>query len=174
MDRVRYQWILQQIRATRPTPSKKWYKEINRQLFWINTNGKRLKVILEQEKDIILNGLHSDSLSGHFGIENTLQRIKQKYYWPKMATDIEEFVKSCDICQRRHGRHKQPSLQPIPVGQPFEKVGIDLMGPLAITATRKCYIIVAIDYLTKWIEARAITAKEAEKVTQFIYEEITT
>jgi hypothetical protein len=76
MDRVRYQWILQQLRATRHTSSKKWYKEINGQLFWINTNGKQLRVIQEQEKDIILNGLHSNSLARHFGKDNTYQRIK--------------------------------------------------------------------------------------------------
>jgi transposase InsO family protein len=174
MDRVRYQWILQQIRATRPTPSKKWYRESNGQLYWINTNGKQLKVIQEQEKDIILNGLHSNSLAGHFGKDNTYQRIKQKYYWPKMYLDIEEFVKTCEICQRRHGQHKQPSIQPIPVGQPFERIGIDLIGPLEITTARKRYIIVAIDYLTKWVEAKAITAKEADKIVQFIHEEITT
>jgi transposase InsO family protein len=174
MDRVRYQWILQQLRATRPTPSKKWYKEINGQLYWTNTNRHWLKVIQEHEKDIILNGLHSNPLSGHFGTDNTYQRIKQKYYWPKMISDIEEFVKSCDICQRRHGKHKQPSMQPIPVGQPFECIGIDLIGPLTITPTRKRYIIVAIDYLTKWVEARAITAKEADKTVSFIHEEITT
>jgi transposase InsO family protein len=65
-------------------------------------------------------------------------------------------------------------MQPIPVGQPFECIGIDLIGPLTITATRKRYIIVAIDYLTKWIEARAITAKEADKIIAFIHEEIIT
>jgi hypothetical protein len=99
MDRVRYQWILQQLRVTRPTPSKKWYKEINEQLYWTNINRHWLKVIQEHEKNIILNGLHSDTLAGHFETENTYQRIKQKYYWLKMVSDIEAFVKSCDICQ---------------------------------------------------------------------------
>ena len=174
MDRVRYQWILNQLKATRPSPIAKWYKEINGKLYWTNTKRQWLRVILEQEKNIILNRLHSDTLAGHFGAENTYQRIRQKYYWPKMTTDIEEFVETCDICQRRHGKHAQVNMQPIPVGQPFERIGIDLIGPLSITTTRKRYIIVAIDYLTKWIEAKPITAKEANKIVQFIHEEITT
>jgi hypothetical protein len=174
MDRVRYQWIQQQLRATRPTPSKKWFKEIQGILFRKGTNGQWLKVIQDFEKDIILNGLHSDPLSGHFGFENTLRKIKQRYYWPQMTQDVEDFVKSCDICQRRHGKGKQTPIYPIPVGQPFEKLGIDLIGPLPITATRKRYIIVAIDYLTKWIEARPIPAKEAQQITKFLLEEIIT
>ena len=91
-----------------------------------------------------------------------------------MAKDTEAFVRSCDICQKRHGKGTQAPLQPIPVGEPFERIGIDLIGPLPLTPTRKRYIIVAIDYLTKWIEARPITAKEAEKITQFLFEEIIT
>ena len=174
MDRVRYQWILNQLKVTRPSPIAKWYKEINGKLYWTNTKRQWLRVILEQEKNIILNRLHSDTLAGHFGAENTYQRIRQKYYWPKMTTDIEEFVETCDICQRRHGKHAQVNMQPIPVGQPFERIGIDLIGPLSITTTRKRYIIVAIDYLTKWIEAKPITAKEADKIVQFIHEEIIT
>jgi hypothetical protein len=174
MDRVRYQWIQQQLRATRPTPSKKWFKEIQGILFRKGTNGQWLKVIQNFEKDIILNGLHSDPLSGHFGFENTLRKIKQRYYWPQMTQDVENFVKSCDICQWRHGKGKQTPIYPIPVGQPFEKLGIDLIGPLPITATQKQYIIVAIDYLTKWIEARPIPAKEAQQITKFLLEEIIT
>ena len=65
-------------------------------------------------------------------------------------------------------------MQPIPVGQPFKCIGIDLIGLLTITATRKWYIIVAIDYLTKWIEAKAVTAKEADKIIAFIHEVIIT
>jgi Integrase zinc binding domain len=136
MDRVRYKWILQQVKATRSSPSKQWFKEINGQLFRIN-NGQWLKVIQDFEKNIILNGLHSDPLSGHFGSENTLKRIKQKYFWPNMSQDINQFVQSCDICQRRHGKGTQIPIHPIPTGQPFEKIGIDLIGPLPITATRK-------------------------------------
>jgi hypothetical protein len=89
-----------------------------------------------------------------------------------MIKDIQEFIQSCDICQRRYGSKKRTLLQPIPVGQAFERIGIDLIGPLPLTATRKRYIIVAIDYLIKWIEARPIIAKEADKITQFLFEEI--
>ena len=173
MDRVRYKWILQQVKATRSSPSKQWFKEINGQLFRKN-NNQWLKVIQDFEKNIILNGLHSNPLSGHFGNENTLRRIKQKYFWPNMSLNITQFVQSCDICQRRHEKGIQLPIHPIPTGQPFEKIGIDLIGPLPITTTRKRYIIVAIDYLTKWIEAKPINAKEATKITQFLFEEIIT
>ena len=137
MDRVRYNWIKQQLKVTRPTHSKKWFKEINSQLYWKGTNGQWLKVIQDFERNIILNGLHSDTLAGHFGQENTYRRIKQRYYWPHMTKNIEQFVQLCDICQRRHENERRTPLQPIPVGEAFERIGIDLIGPLPITATRK-------------------------------------
>ena len=54
-----------------------------------------------------------------------------------MSQDIHQFMQSYDICQRRHGKGIQVPIHPIPIGQPFEKIGIDLIGPLLIIATRK-------------------------------------
>ena len=58
------------------------------------------------------------------------------------------------------------------IGQPFHKIGIDIKGPLPITKEGNRYIIVAMDYLTKWPEAKAIKNMKAETVVEFIYKEI--
>jgi len=63
-------------------------------------------------------------------------------------------------------------LQPIPVGEPFSKIGIDIVGPLPLTENGNKYIIVATDYMTKWPEARAIPQATAQQVARFIYEDI--
>ncbi|HVH96631.1 MAG TPA: DDE-type integrase/transposase/recombinase, partial [Bacillus sp. (in: firmicutes)] len=63
-------------------------------------------------------------------------------------------------------------LHPIPVYSPFYQIGIDFVGPLPQTKTGNKYIIVAVDYLTKWPEARAVPRATAEETTKFIYEEI--
>ena len=67
MDKVRYNWIKQQLKMIRLTYSKKWFKKINSQLYWKGNNRQWLKVIQDFKKNIILNGLHSDSLVGYFG-----------------------------------------------------------------------------------------------------------
>ncbi|CAJ0846997.1 1853_t:CDS:2, partial [Entrophospora sp. SA101] len=61
---------------------------------------------------------------------------------------------------------------PTTLGKVFDRVGIDIVGPLPITSSENRYIIVATEYLTKWPEARAIKDIQANTVAQFIYEDI--
>ena len=56
--------------------------------------------------------------------------------------------------------------------QPFGKVGIDIVGPLPKTAENNQYIVIAMDYLTKWPEARAILDATAKLVVKFLYKDI--
>jgi len=116
--------------------------------------------------------MHEDPLSGHFGYNGTYQRIAIKYWWNGMGTDIKDFVKSCPICQFTGSRKFKETLHPIKVGQSFDHIVIDLIGPNQITQQNNRYIITAIDYLTKWPEAKAIPTKEATEVAKFIFEEI--
>ncbi|MCO5600819.1 hypothetical protein L7F22_054935 [Adiantum nelumboides] len=92
--------------------------------------------------------------------------------------DAEEFVKICDDCQRTktpRGRDDMP-LRPMMGARAFAKWGIDFVGPIAPSAykTHAQYIIVANDYLTKWIEAKATAKNDAKTIAQFLYENIFT
>jgi hypothetical protein len=130
------------------------------------------RVITTKEVEAILYGAHADITAGHFAKDATYQRIIEKYFWPKMAKDIEQYVKTCDICQHRGGRKAHEQLHPIKVGQPFDRVGIDVVGPLPITTKGNRYIVVASDYLTKWPEARATQDQTAPTIANFVYEDI--
>ena len=110
--------------------------------------------------------------AGHFGIENTFYKISQKYYWPGMYKIIEDYIKACDICQCKGRLRKNNQLNLIPVAGPFEKIRIDLVGPLPITTNGNRYIIIAIDYLMKWTEARAIPDSSAQAIVLFLHEDI--
>src|SRR6185295_12486110 len=89
-----------------------------------------------------------------------------------MYRDIKEYVKTCEECQKRlKGRRTEP-LHPIQIGRAFERIGIDLVGPLPITKQNNRYIIVATDYLTRWPEAHAVPNAGANTLAQFIFEEI--
>ena len=118
--------------------------------------------------ELVLRALHEDPFAGHFGIQGTYQKIADRYYWPDMQKQIRDFVQSCDICQRREPIVKRPEpMYPLKVGGPFERVGIDMMGPLPETARRNKYIIVATDYLTKWPEAQATSDQTAVTAASF-------
>ena len=89
-----------------------------------------------------------------------------------MYGNTKEYVKFCDNCQRRGQKGGKSYLNPIEVGEPFERIGIDFVGPLEKTRRRNRYILVVTDYLTKWPEAKAMKDATATNVVKFIYEVI--
>ena len=130
-----------------------------------------LQVIKTTEKDFILFGLHN--LSGHFGKDNTIQKARKRFWWYTMDKDIREYVSYCDICQRRGKPQQREPLHPnTNFFEPFDQIGIDLVGPLPITPRGNRYIVVATDYLTKWPEVKAIPEASANAVAKFLFENI--
>ncbi|GBC00600.1 hypothetical protein RclHR1_03900017 [Rhizophagus clarus] len=105
-------------------------------------------------------------------IDAVFEKVKERYYWPQMFEDIRNYINTCDTCQRRGSQQRVEPLIPIKVKSPFYRIGIDIKGPLPRTEQGNRYIIVAMDYFTKWPEAKAIENIRAETVAKFIYEEI--
>ena len=129
-------------------------------------------MILPDQTELILFNLHKDQSGAHLGIDTTFEKIKERYYWPQMYETVRQYIKNCDNCQRRGKAFRKEELIPLSIGQPFSRIGIDIKGPLPITKNNNRYIIVAMDYFTKWPEARAISNIRADTVAEFIYKEI--
>lgn len=131
-----------------------------------------LRVIKWTEVEPILYMMHKHPTAGHLGTDTMYYKIAERYYWDQMYRDIQEYVRTCTECQvRKKGTRKEP-LHPIQIGRAFERIGIDLVGPLPITQQNNRYIIVATEYLTRWPEARAVPDATAETLAKFIFEEI--
>ena len=137
-----------------------------------NDNDKFIKVIQRHELEPVLYMMHNDPTAGHFATDIMFHKIKSRYYWPQMYENIRSYVQSCDNCQRRGKYKRNEPLHPIPVHEPFYQIGIDIVGPLPRTEKGNRYIVVAVDYLTKWSEAKALGEATAENVATFIYESI--
>ncbi|MCO5610490.1 hypothetical protein L7F22_064729 [Adiantum nelumboides] len=133
----------------------------------------------EEENGPILEQAHSGQVGGHFFADKTTKAILVAgIWWPTLFMDAEEFVKRCDDCQSTktpRGRDDMP-LRPMMGARAFAKWGIDFVGPIAPLAyrTHPQYINVVIDYLTKWVEARATTKNDTKMTSQFLYENIFT
>jgi Integrase zinc binding domain/Integrase core domain len=147
---------------------------LNDQLYKKNKDNpnRPIKVVKEDEVEDLLYHLHSDPLAEHFSLDETYRRIKIRYYWPQMFNDVRTYVQSCDECQRKGKNKRIEPLHPIKVGQPFDRLGMDIVGPLPRTQRGNMYLVVATEYLTKWPEARAIPDAKASSVISFFYEDI--
>ena len=89
-----------------------------------------------------------------------------------MYEDIRRYVQTCDACQQRENPRANNVLHPIEPKAPFQRIGIDIIGPLTITKKENRYIVTAMDYFTKWPIAKAIKEVTAKTVSKFIYEKI--
>lgn len=134
---------------------------------------KQLVVPTCLRNDIFLS-YHDSLLGGHQGIDRTYNSIRQKYYWPKMFADTENYVKSCTTCQRikvsHHGKHAP--LQPLPVGDVFSRLHIDILGPLPTSPKGYKYILLVVDSFSKWCEAFPLKSQDAAEIANIFYNEI--
>src|SRR6266513_5689287 len=141
-------------------------------LYKKGNNEKSLRVLKEDEIDTVIFMMHNHPTGGHFGKDATHNKISTRFWWKGMYKDIEDYIKRCDSCQRRGNKGGSEYLNPIKVGKPFERIGIDFVGPLEKTKDGNRYILVVTDYLTKWPEAIAMKEATAENVVEFIYKGI--
>ncbi|CAI5690254.1 unnamed protein product [Oreochromis niloticus] len=137
------------------------------------TGEERWQVVVPRSlRSAVLEACHGSTGSGHFGVSKTLRRLRQGYYWGQQRRDVEDFCRSCDACSSHKGPQDQSraQLQQQPAGAPMERVAVDVMGPFPRTDRGNRYVLVAMDYFTKWPEAYAIPDQEAETVADVLVE----
>ncbi|KAK3746423.1 hypothetical protein QZH41_012761 [Actinostola sp. cb2023] len=117
-------------------------------------------------RDYVMSLAHESLMGGHLGTKKTLDRIRTNFHWPGMSKDVKvhltpvhfnKFCMSCDICQKTIPKGKVPK---VPLGEmpiieePFYRIAVDLMGPLAPVSERgHRYILTVVDYATRYPEA---------------------
>ena len=131
-----------------------------------------VKVVKQGEEGALLYLYHNDPTAGHLGEKKIMDRLKRNFFWPNMRQDIKEYIQTCYRCQMQ-GRpnNTEPTFALAPV-VPWERVGVDFIGPLPVTDKGNRYIITAIDYFPRWPEAKAVSNATAETAVEFLYEEI--
>lgn len=79
----------------------------------------------------------------------------------------DAYVRSCDSCGRRNpGPKNRATLQNIRTGYPFERIGMDFLGPFKPTQHGNKYILVIVDHYTKWPECFALPSQDAASVAR--------
>ncbi|GKD44573.1 reverse transcriptase domain-containing protein [Tanacetum coccineum] len=119
--------------------------------------GPWLRCIGPSQANYILREIHEGSCSMHAGTRSIIAKaLRTGYYWPTMHKDARALIKACQECQvhKPVKRNPQERLNPITSPWPFHKWGIDIAGPFPDRPAKVKFLIVAMDYFTKWIEAK--------------------
>ena len=115
----------------------------------------------------VLQVSHDIPMAGHFGVRRTLSRVLLHFYWPTVRQDVNKYCQSCDACQRTIPRGRIPCapLEKMPViTQPFQRIAIDLVGPISPASTAgHTHILTIVDVATRYPEA--IPLKKIDSVT---------
>jgi hypothetical protein len=135
------------------------------------------RCVREDEMPEILKACHDEPCGGHFADKRTTYKILSLgYYWPSIFKDAKEYVRRCDSCQRvgKPAPSNEMPLQTQVLIEPFEKWALDFIGPINPPSKQKKYILVCTDYVTKWVEAKALPFANEKSVVNFLFEDIFT
>lgn len=129
------------------------------------------KITDPETKQNILKELHNSEVGGHKGVTKTLKRIQQHYTWDGMKQDVKNYIKTCYDCQKRkliREKTKAPMLITDTPSEAFQKVAIDIVGPLPETAKGNKYILTTQDLLTKFCTAYPLPDTNSTTIANMI------
>ena len=135
------------------TKDSEHFKLVRGVLYRATPEGLRLAIPVSQRKMMIWSA-HDSLMSLHQGRTKTVRKLQTKYWWPKLRTDVGNYIAECDACQRK----KTPrNLMRVPLKNqmataPFEILSVDFQGPFTTSDSGNKHILVWTDHFTKWCE----------------------
>uniref|UniRef100_A0A8C5LXY9 Gypsy retrotransposon integrase-like protein 1 n=1 Tax=Leptobrachium leishanense TaxID=445787 RepID=A0A8C5LXY9_9ANUR len=116
----------------------------------------------------VLDFAHSHVLGGHLGVEKTQERVLRRFFWPGVYEAVKRYCASCPECQLASPKpHLRAPLIPLPViDVPFERIAMDIVGPLEKSARGHQYILVILDYATRYPEAVPLRKANARNIAR--------
>nr|GEV76167.1 reverse transcriptase domain-containing protein [Tanacetum cinerariifolium] len=134
------------------------------------TNQIIRRCVHGQEANDILKACHEGPTESHHGANFTAKKVFDAgFFWPTIYRDANDLITWCDACQSQ-GKISQRDEMPqnaIQICEIFSVWGIDFMGPFSSSRGNK-YILVVVDYFSKWVEAKALPTNDARVVVKFL------
>ena len=127
-------------------------------------------VIPQHLIDVVGRTLHSSSSGGHMGVNRSVSKARERFFWPQMQESVQLFIKNCPECNQIKDSHRltKAPLQSIKVREPFVVWAMDYMGPIKETDRGNKHIFVLMDHYTKWCEAFPTKDQNASTVAHVL------
>ena len=139
------------------------------EVYKIRSNDTDLIILPRSLANAAIDNAHGTLLTGHGGIDKTVARVRQLYYWPSLIVDVKQRLTECPRCQKalKSAPCGEP-LHPLPMcSEPNQRIHCDLFGPLK-TTDGKAHVLCITDAFTKYAEVCVVENKEAVTVAAAI------
>ncbi|GJZ59433.1 reverse transcriptase domain-containing protein [Tanacetum coccineum] len=165
-----------EVKKARAVKRKSWqFSIINGTLYKKTFLEPWLQCVGPLQANYVLREIHEGSCIMHAGTRSVVAKaLRIGYYWPTMHEDARKLIRACQDCQvhKPVRRSHQQKLSPITSLWPFYKWGIDIFGPFLEGPGKVKFLIVAIDYFTKWIEAKSVATITGNQIKKFVWDNI--
>nr|KYP54649.1 Retrovirus-related Pol polyprotein from transposon 297 family [Cajanus cajan] len=148
---------------------------IDGELFKRGISIPLLKCLTISQAAYVVKEIHHGVCGMHSGARSMAARVlRAGYYWPTLKSDCQNYIQKCKECQQFGNAHRQPpeALHHMMAAWPFSQWGMDILGPFPPAKGQLKFLLVAIDYFTKWIEACPLAKITTENVRKFTWKNI--
>ena len=131
-------------------------------------------ILPRNRRQEFLTLIHEGITGGHLGRKRTEANVQRRAYWPSWSTDTRRILQRCTPCAqyRRGNPEKRTPLKPLPAGEPWETISIDLTGPHPRSSRGYVYILTLQDHFSKWAEAVPLRNHTAPVVASALFSQV--
>nr|KYP39221.1 Transposon Ty3-I Gag-Pol polyprotein [Cajanus cajan] len=148
---------------------------IDGELFKRGISTPLLKSLTMSQAAYVVKEIHHGVCGMPSGARSMAARVlRAGYYWPTLKSNCQDYIQKCKECQQFGNAHRQPleALHHMLAAWPFSQWGMDILGPFPPAKGQLKFLLVAIDYFTKWIEACPLAKITTENVRKFTWRNI--
>ncbi len=163
------------LQSARP-PSYPYFAILKDRLYRVTQDAQSKQdttqlLVPKSRREMLFQAAHCNPMAGHLGQAATLNRLMARFFWPGIHENVRRWCAACRECQLVNppASPKAP-LCPLPLMQvPFERIGMDLIGPLERSARGHRFALVLVDYATRYPEAVALRNISAKSVAEALF-----
>ncbi|GKV49513.1 hypothetical protein SLEP1_g56262 [Rubroshorea leprosula] len=148
---------------------------LDNQLYKRAASMPLLRCLTPYEAEYAVREVHEGVCGAHIGGKTLARKLmRHGYYWPTMVENAQRYVKKCPTCQFNADNIHMPGemLSSLTSPWPFAQWSVDLLGPFIKGKGGSTFLVVAVDYFTKWIEAKPLSTTTERKIEEFLFNSI--